>query len=876
MRYEEMTTQQVVEATASTPLGLNDAVAKQRLLAQGENVLDKAKKNPLWRRFVNQLLDPMIIVLIAAALISALTSAYNEEGFADVIIISVVVLVNALLGVLQESKAEAAIEALQKMSAATSKVIRNGSQQTIASSQLVIGDWVVLEAGDAVPADGRIVECASLRLEEAALTGESIPAEKSSDPMMLEEDSLVLGDRTNMAFMGTSAVYGRGKMIVTHTGMHTEMGKIAKALAIAQLEKTPLQQKLAHLSKILTFGVIGISLFIFVFQWIREGSMQFDFLLDTFLIAVSLAVAAIPEGLASVVTIVLSIGVTRMSKHHAIIRKLTAVETLGCAQVICTDKTGTLTQNKMQVEAMATYNQTQLLNAIALCNDACVDQNGVVVGEPTEVALMEHALRQQGEGDYVLKQWPRIQEIPFDSNRKMMSTFHETPEGIIMFSKGALDSILKSCRFIQLEEGIEPLTAQHRIRIEQEHKAMANQALRVLGAAYKPYEQLAQDGSNLECDAIYVGLVGMMDPIRPEVYQAIIESQQAGIKTIMITGDHKDTAIAIASKLGILKDASQAISGVELDAMGEAFDEHYQNYTVYARVMPDHKLNIVNTWRKHGYVCAMSGDGVNDAMSIKKADIGVGMGISGTDVTKNVADMVLADDNFATIIVAISQGRRIYENIRKAIRYLLASNLSEVLSIFIATLLGFTILKPAQLLWINLITDTFPALALGMEPAEAKIMHKPPRNPKESIFAQGLGSAILIEGTLVTLITIAAYFIGHYLESGVWEIVNSPDGVTMAFLTMSMAEIFHSFNLRSLEGSIFALRHQNGYLWAAMGLSLVLTSMVIFYEPIRHLFGFEPISILEYSISMGLALAMIPMVETSKAIRRFIRNRNAN
>ncbi|MBQ2249491.1 MAG: cation-translocating P-type ATPase, partial [Clostridia bacterium] len=691
---------------------------------------------------------------------------------ADVVIIMAVVLINAILGVFQESKAEKAIEALQEMSKAQSKVLRDGHQISIPSEDLVVGDVIILEAGDAVPADARIIECASMKIEEAALTGESVPVDKKVETLTPDANgNVALGDRKNMVFMGSTVVYGRGKAVVTATGMDTEMGKIADALAQAEEGKTPLQIKLAGLSKILTYLVIAICVVIFGVQlgraFLTTGTITFEPVLESFMIAISLAVAAIPEGLATVVTIVLSIGVTNMSKRNAIIRKLTAVETLGCTQIICSDKTGTLTQNKMTVVDHYGDDEALLATAMSLCSDAEFDVNeNTAVGEPTECALVNYAHKLGLDKNVQKTQLVRIGEVPFDSGRKMMSTVHRDEKGsLIQFTKGAPDEVLKRCSKALVGNTVVAMTDEIRASILASNKAMADQALRVLMAAKKELdaEPAEYTPEAVENDLCFVGLVGMIDPVRPEVKPAIDECRSAGIRPIMITGDHKDTAVAIAMQLGIITDASQAITGAELDEISdEEFETAVEKYSVYARVQPEHKTRIVNAWRKKGKVTAMTGDGVNDAPSIKNADIGVGMGITGTDVTKNVADMILADDNFATIVSAVGEGRRIYDNIRKAIQFLLASNLSEVLSIFFATLMGFAIFQPVHLLWINLITDCFPALALGMEKPEADVMNRKPRDSKEGIFAGGLGFAVAYQGALVTLITLASYLIGRY------------------------------------------------------------------------------------------------------------------
>lgn len=881
MKYYLESSSEVFGEVKSTENGLTSEQARRRSAETGKNKLAEGKKTPLILRFLSQFADPMIIILIAAAVISAITSVLQKEFPSDVIIIMFVVIVNAILGVYQESKAEKAIEALQKMAAATTKVLRDGKVCEIPSEDLTVGDVVLLEAGDAVPADGRIFESANLKIEESALTGESVPVNKFIKAIGLEgQKDVPLGDRKNMMYMGSTVVYGRGKAVITSIGMDTEMGKIAGALSSAKDEQTPLQKKLGQLSKILSFIVLGICVFMFAFDIVRAlvtgTEMNLDFLLGSFMLAVSLAVAAIPEGLAAVVTVVLSIGVTNMSKKNAIIRKLTAVETLGCAQIICSDKTGTLTQNKMTVVEHYCDNEKMLAEGMALCTDVNLDDDGNLVGEPTEMALVAYSMSLGMNKNELLKSAPRVGEAPFDSNRKMMSTIHKTADGILQFTKGAPDEILKHCTKIFKNGEVSPLTDADRDAVLKKNKEFADRALRVLACGYKQLSCVPEDQSpdNIENELVFCGLVGMIDPVRPEVKAAIEECRGAGIRPIMITGDHKDTAVAIALELGIIKDKSEAITGAELDDIpDEDFKEKVTQYSVYARVQPEHKVRIVNAWKSRGMITAMTGDGVNDAPSIKSADIGVGMGITGTDVTKNVADMVLADDNFATIVSAVEEGRRIYDNIRKSIQFLLSSNLSEVMAIFTANLLGFTILKPVHLLWINLVTDCFPALALSMEKGEKNLMKRPPRKSSDGIFAGGVGFDVVYQGLFVTLLTLAAYFIGHFMEAGRWELTESADGMTMAFLTMSMCEIFHSFNMRSQHGStVSMLLHGsfNKYIFGSTVLSLITTALVIEVPFLADAFDFTTIDAREFFTALGLAFLIIPLVEIVKAIERAV------
>ena len=873
MRYYCEETETTLNELSTTAEGLSSEEAARRLEANGKNRLADAPGKSLIRRFLEQMADPMIIILLVAALISGVLAVVENESFADVIIILAVVIVNAVLGVYQENKAEKAIEALQEMSAATSKVLRDGKICIVRSEELVVGDVVLLEAGDAVPADGRLLQSASLKIEEAALTGESVPVTKFIDIINLSEGEkdVPLGDRKNMVYMGSTVVYGRGTAVITATGMDTEMGKIAGALAQAEEGQTPLQIKLSQLSKVLTWLVLGICLVVFGVQLLRAGGLDFELVLDSFMVAVSLAVAAIPEGLAAVVTVVLSIGVTNMSKRNAIIRRLTAVETLGCAQIICSDKTGTLTQNKMTVVDYFGEDEKSIAAAMALCCDAEIDPDGNVTGEPTEAALVVWANKLGLDKPSLKAKFLRCGEAPFDSGRKMMSTVHLSQNGCIQYTKGAPDVIIGKCDYYLKDGKAVPMTEEYRAQIMAANKAMADRALRVLACAERawPEKPMNFEPEYLEQQLCFTGLCGMIDPVRPEVRDAIAECRRAGIRPIMITGDHVDTAVAIAKELGILTDGAKAITGAQLDMMSdEEFEKEYQNISVYARVQPEHKTRIVNAWRKGGCVTAMTGDGVNDAPSIKSADIGVGMGITGTDVTKNVADMVLADDNFATIVGAVEEGRRIYDNIRKAIQFLLGSNMSEVISIFAATLMGFTILKPVHLLWINLVTDCFPALALGMERAEQDIMDRKPRDAKAGIFAGGMALDVVYQGLLVSVLVLASYFIGHFIEAGTWAITNSADGTTMAFLTMSMAEIFHSFNMRSQRGSIFKLEGHNKVLILAAVGSLVATTAVCEIPFLASAFGFTSVSFFEYVVAIVIGAMVIPVVELVKLVQR--------
>lgn len=879
------------EQSTNAETGLTSAEAQARAAKFGPNKLKEEEKTPLWIRFFQQMADPMVIMLIVAAVISAVTGMIQGESeWADVIIIMAVVIINSALGVIQEAKSEEALAALQEMSAAQSKVIRDGKQISLHSSELVPGDIVLLEAGDAVPADCRVLESTSMKIEEAALTGESVPVEKHTDPIALDgADDVPLGDRKNMCYMGSTVVYGRGRAVVCGTGMDTEMGKIAGALNDAKEELTPLQVKLAELSKILTVLVIVICVVVFAVDVLRAGigtvTAEPHMLLDTFMVAVSLAVAAIPEGLVAVVTIVLSMGVTKMAKRQAIIRNLSAVETLGCTQVICSDKTGTLTQNKMTVvKHELAAPEEKLLAGMALCSDAKWDEEaGEAVGEPTECALVNDAAKTGMKG--LDEEHPRVGEAPFDSGRKMMSVVVEEADGNFeQYTKGAPDVVVGLCTQVYDGDKIVPMTDERREQILAANKAMADEALRVLALASRTYTEKPADfaAEALENNLVFCGLSGMIDPERPEVAPAIEEAHGAGIRTVMITGDHIDTAVAIAKNLGIVEDRSQAITGAEIDKMSEEeLDQNIEKYGVYARVQPEHKTRIVEAWKSKNKIVAMTGDGVNDAPSIKHANIGIGMGITGTDVTKNVADMVLADDNFATIIGACEEGRRIYDNIRKVIQFLLSANLAEVFSVFAATLMGFTLFQPIQLLWVNLVTDCFPALALGMEDAEGDVMKRKPRNATDGVFAGHMGLDTVVQGLIITVLVLASFFCGVYFDLGVIDLsklatsMADEEGVMMAFITLNMVEIFHCFNMRSRRASIFHMKKQNKWLWGAAFLALVLTLIVVEVDALSMIFfGVEHLEPKGMITALALGFLIIPLVEIYKAIMRAVEKEN--
>ncbi len=863
MKHYLNSSDEVLQGLRSDKNGLTDAEAERRRSESGSNKLAEPPKKSTLARFFECLKEPMILVLLAAAAVSLVLSIINRELDADVFIILFVVIMNSVIEVVQEDRANKALDALKAMTKAKCRCMRDGKLKVIDNEELVVGDIIHLEAGDAVPADARIIECASLKAEESALTGESVPVIKTSEALQSDGD-IALGDRRNMVYMGSSIVYGRAVAVVTDIGMSTEMGRIAQALNDAKEEQTPLQLKLAQLSSVLMKCVLGICAFVLAFDIIRgviNGSEFFTTALSSLMIAVSLAVAAIPEGLSAVVTILLSIGVSKMAKQSAIIRKLSAVETLGCTQIICSDKTGTLTQNRMRVVDYVAAEKGLLATAMSLCNDASIDENGRVTGEPTEAALLSFGYESNYSKNDLLKDMPRVAEAPFDSERKMMSTLHSFEGGIVQYTKGAPDILLQKCSRIQTEKGALPLTDAIRQQIISANRDMADKALRVLAAAYKRYDSLPEfeAPSDIENNMIFIGLTGMIDPVRPEVKDAVQKCREAGIRPVMITGDHVDTAAAIGIELGIITDKSQAITGARLDTFSDEYlNDHIADYSVFARVQPEHKVRIVNAWKSKGKVVAMTGDGVNDAPSIKSADIGIGMGITGTDVTKGAADMILADDNFATIVSAAQEGRRIYDNIRKAIAFLLSSNLSEVITIFVATVFGFTVFKPAHILWINLITDTLPAISLGMEEAEGDVMKLPPRDKSEGIFAGHLGLSSVYQGILISILTLASYFIGEAGGNG--------QGMTMAFLTMSLCECFHAFNLRSIRHSAIAIKHQNKWLWISAAASLSLTALIIFVPPLRALFSLTVLDFWHYIVALLLSVSIIPAVECAKKI----------
>lgn len=882
MRYYLEEKEKVLQELNATEEGLTDEEAKQRKEKYGANKLAEPPRESVLKKVLKSILDPMIIMLLVAAGISAFTAIIQNESFTDVFIILFVVAINTVLGIIQESKAEKAIDSLKEMTAVTSKVLRNGKMEIVKSEELVPGDIVILEAGDAISADCRILESHSMKIEEAAITGESVPVSKIIDILQLKEEQkdISLGDRKNMLYSGSTVAYGRGKAVVVETGMKTEIGKIADALNQAIDEQTPLQKKMAELSKVLTKIVIAISVFVFIFGIVRQGVFTGKVILDTFLVAIALAVAAIPEGLPAVVTIILSIGVTSMAKRKALIRKLTAVEALGCTQVICSDKTGTLTQNKMTVVDKYTENEELLAKAMALCNDSKIGENDEhAQGEPTENALVEYAKKLGLLKSKIEEKSPRIGEIPFDSGRKMMSTIHEESGKYIQYTKGACEILLERCTTYLKNGNVEELTEQIKKDIMKQSKDFADKAYRVLGAAYVEYTEKPEiyESDVLEKNMTFIGFVGMIDPCRKEVYGAIEECRKAGIRPIMITGDHKDTAVAIAKDLKIIKDANEAITGAEIEELSdEELIKVVKKCSVYARVQPEHKTRIVKVLKSQNLITAMTGDGVNDAPSIKMADVGISMGITGTDVTKGVSDVVLADDNFATIVNAVEEGRKIYDNVRKVLQFQLSTNMAEVVAVFTSSVLGVTMLTPAHLLWINMVTDSAPGLALGMEKAEGDIMKRKPRKSNEGVFSDGAGRDMIIHGLIMGFLVVLSFFIGEYMETGVWRLTESRDGMSMAFLTMNFIEMFHAVCMRSQRNSIFKMRHMNWWLLGAFILTTIFTLGIIYIPFFVNLFGFTSISFIEFITAFGLAFLIVPIIEITKLIEKRFRKKDHN
>ena len=856
--------------------GLSTSQAEQRLTQYGPNRLEGAKKESLAVRFLNQMKDPMIIVLLIAAVLSLIST--GGEDWIEAVIILIIVIVNAIISISQENSAEKALEALQKMSAPLAKVIRNGEMVRLDTDLLVPGDIIVLEAGDLVPADARILECANLKADESAMTGESVPVSKQAIASLPEETAL--GDRKNMVVSSTVITNGRAVCVVTATGMETEVGRIAKMLTSEDDTTTPLQRKMAEISKTLSFVCLGVCAVMF-----GVGLLYGKELLDMFMSAVALAVAAIPEGLPAIVTIVLALGVQRMVKHNAIVKKLPAVETLGCAGVICSDKTGTLTMNKMTVvEVWSEGNQhrKEALVIGSMCNDTVLtyneDGSPKTAGDPTETAFVDAAFQDGMDKNVLEKEMPRVAELPFDSDRKLMSTIHPLNGKLRVMVKGAPDILLSRCTHILSGSPI-PVTPALAKDVENANADMAGRALRVLGCAYKDIDALPQGeltSEELESGLTFAGLVGMIDPPRMEVKQAVAECYGAGIRPVMITGDHKLTAVAIAKDLDIFRDGDLAITGEDLDFMSqEMLEQDVDKFSVYARVSPEHKMRIVKAWQKKGMVVAMTGDGVNDAPALKVADIGCAMGITGTDVAKGAADMILTDDNFATIVHAVEQGRGIYSNIKKAIHYLLSCNIGEIVTLFLATAFNFhqDPLIAVQLLWLNLVTDSLPALALGMEPVEHSVMNEKPRSAKESLFTRGFSIRLAWQGAMVGLLTLTAYWLGEYVLTSP-ELADATAN-TMAFATLTFCQLFHAFDVRSEDQSIFKIGIlSNPAMNKAFLVGMVLQLAVLLVPPLMGIFEVCPLNLAEWLCVLGLAIVPVVICEIEKAVRRALKKRS--
>ncbi|MBI0121516.1 calcium-translocating P-type ATPase, PMCA-type [Lactobacillus kullabergensis] len=847
----------------------------------GSNSLTSKKKVSIWQRFLAQFKDFMIIVLIVAALLSG----FVAQEWTDAAIIMIVVILNAVLGVFQETRSEEAINALKKMATPNAHVRRDGQIVEIPSTELVPGDVVLLEAGDVVPADLRLTLTKSLKIEESALTGESVPVDKNSEPV--NEKKVALADQDNMAFANTNVTYGRGEGIVTATGMNTEVGKIATMLNNTDETDTPLKRNLNQLGKTLTIMILIICAVVFVVGFFtKKGTEPTDKLaIDMFLVAVSLAVAAIPEGLPAIVTIILALGTQVMAKHNSIVRKLPAVETLGATDIICSDKTGTLTQNKMTVEQVYYDNKihqssnsinhdNHALMAMVLANDSKLDDNNQLLGDPTETALVQYALDQKIDVHNLLANHQRLQEVPFDSGRKLMSTINENNGQYFVAVKGAPDQLLKRVTRIELDGKVSEITEKQKDEIMLSNQNMAKNALRVLGLAYKTVEQLYDDPTtdNVEQDLIFAGLVGMIDPERPEAKEAIKEAHSAGIRTVMITGDFQVTAQAIAERLGILKPGQdeRVVTGAQLDEFSDEYlEKHVADFDVYARVSPEHKVRIVKAWQAQGKIVAMTGDGVNDAPSLKQADIGIGMGITGTEVSKGASDMVLADDNFATIVEAVKQGRKVFSNIQKAILYLMSCNVGEVLTVFMMTMLGWDILAPVQLLWINLVTDTLPAIALGLEPVEKGIMKRTPRGKKSNFFSGGVASSIIYQGILEGAIVLTTYQLGLNFGPHMGNAnLQHADALTMAFLTLGLIQLFHAFNSKYIHQSIFSKRTfaNKWFNWAILISAVVMAAVELPF--MTKFFDVTELNSTQWLIVLGAGICMILIVEIVKGFQR--------
>lgn len=874
-KFFNLTVAETLRKLHSSTNGLSNKEVLTRREKDGSNVLETKKHSTLLEKFVAQFKDLMIIILMIAALISMLAGEVSDS-----IIIFIVVFLNAVFGVFQETKAENAIDSLKEMTTPFSRVKRDGIVSQIKSTELVSGDVILLEAGDIVPADARIISQNALRAEEAALTGESVPVSKDIHP--LTDENPPLGERSNMLFMNTVIANGTAEAVVVATGMKTEVGHVAKMLDSAENSVTPLQKNIAHLSKVLTVLILIIAVVIFVFGTLTKR----ESILDMLLTSISLAVAAIPEGLPAIVTITLALGTQAMSKKNALVRKLPAVETLGTCEIICSDKTGTLTQNKMRVEQFYA-NQTlqkaldfdkknapNLQLAMILANDAKESENGPI-GDPTETALLDFFVETGASAEIqkIQYDYPRLASLPFDSNRKLMSAVVEHKGQKVLFTKGAVDELLKRVTKIEEDGNVRPISASDKQKILEMNKQLAFQALRVLGYAYRPLDELSElTSENYEKDLIFTGMTGMIDPQRPEVENAVFEAKNAGIKTIMITGDHKETARAIAIRLGIISesDLNGVITGSELDELSDKeLQKNIGKYSVYARVAPEHKVRIVKAWQACGKIVAMTGDGVNDAPALKQADIGVGMGITGTEASKNAADIVLADDNFATIIVAVKEGRKVFANIQKAVQYLLSANLGEVLTLFMMTMLNWSIFAPVQILWINLVTDTFPAIALGIEKSEKNVMTQKPRGSKSNFLSNGVGFAIIYQGLLEGLLTLGVYLwaVTFPVHSGSAAI--HADALTMSYATLGMIQLFHAFNSKSIHETIFTKKtFENKFFNLAVLVSAVLLASTIFVPVLNPIFHVSSLSWMQWSIVLMAGVLMIVIVETVKFFTR--------
>lgn len=868
----------VLTSLGSSAEGLTGEEASKRLTEYGRNELDEGEKRTLLAKFLDQFKDLMIIILLVAAVLSVITTGGHD--WADAVIILAVVVLNAAFGVYQEGQAEAAIEALKNMSSPVARVLRDGHVVEVDSKDLVPGDVVMLEAGDVVPADMRLLEANSLKIEEAALTGESVPVEKDLT-VTLEADAGI-GDRVNMAYQNSNVTYGRGIGVVTNTGMFTEVGKIAGMLANADESDTPLKQNLNDLSKTLTYAVLVIAAITFAVGVFIQGQAPLEGLMTS----VALAVAAIPEGLPAIVTVVLSLGTQVLAKRNSIVRKLPAVETLGSTEIIASDKTGTLTMNQMTVEKVYTNGQlidakeafeanNSTLRVMNFANDTKVDPTGKLIGDPTETALVQFGLDHDFDVREALVDEPRVAELPFDSTRKLMSTIHQQADGKFLVAvKGAPDQLLKRVTQIEDNGSIRPITEEDKSAILATNKSLAKQALRVLMMAYKYVDAIPELESDIvENDLVFSGLVGMIDPERPEAAEAVRVAKEAGIRPIMITGDHQDTAEAIAKRLGIIEEGDtedHVFTGAELNELSdEEFQKVFKQYSVYARVSPEHKVRIVKAWQNDGKVVAMTGDGVNDAPSLKTADIGIGMGITGTEVSKGASDMVLADDNFATIIVAVEEGRKVFSNIQKTIQYLLSANTAEVLTIFLATLFGWDVLEPVHLLWINLVTDTLPAIALGVEPAEPGVMTHKPRGRNSSFFSGGVMSSIIYQGILQTILVLGVYgFALLYPEHATYKEIHA-DALTMAYVTLGLIQLVHAYNVKSVYQSIFTVGlFKNRLFNWSIPLAFLLLMATIVIPGFNTFFHVSVLSPTQWLVTIIGSLIMVLAVEIVKFVQR--------